>query len=183
MSTSPRLTRRSSLIVIAAAAVTILAAACSSSAASSAPTTAPSAAPPTAAPASNPPASTAPSTAPEASGSAAASVYEVDKASGPVGAYLTGEDGRTLYLFKKDTTGVSNCAGDCATNWPPFVLENGETVKAGTGVSGTLATMTRADGSLQVTYNGLPVYYFAADKAAGDTNGQGVGGVWVVAAP
>ncbi len=132
------------------------------------------------------PASVAPaSVAPSAPASAAAGeAYEVKVATGTVGKYLTGEDGKTLYIFKKDTTaGKSACNGDCATNWPPFLLEAGESTKAGDGVTGTLATITRDDGTIQVTYNGAPVYYFAADKATGDTTGQGVGGIWFVANP
>ncbi len=143
----------------------------------------PTQAPPTAAPPSVAPsvAASAPSaTASEAEGG----VYEVKVATGTVGKYLTGEDGKTLYIFKKDTTpGKSVCNGDCATNWPPFLLEAGETTKADDGVTGKLATITRDDGTIQVTYNGVPVYYFAADKAAGDTTGQGVGGFWFVANP
>jgi len=100
-----------------------------------------------------------------------------------VGSFLTGEDGKTLYVFKKDSPGSSACTGQCSTNWPPFSLDSGETAKAGTGVTGTIATITRSDGSIQVTYNDAPLYYFAADRKAGDVTGQGVGGVWFVATP
>ena len=99
------------------------------------------------------------------------------------GTFLVGEDGKTLYVFTKDSPGTSVCSGDCATSWPPFTLDAGEATKAGTGVSGALATITRADGKAQVTYNGAPLYYFAADKKAGDVTGQGVGGVWFAAKP
>ncbi len=162
------------------AAVAALVAACSSTAASPtpAPTTAPTTAP-----------SAAPSEAPSAASaspaaSSAAETYNVAVATATVGKFLTGEDGKTLYTFKKDTTpGTSACTGDCATNWPPFTVTASDTVKPGDGVTGTLATISRPDGTMQVTYNGAPLYYFAADKAAGDTNGQGVGGFWFVAAP
>jgi len=100
-----------------------------------------------------------------------------------VGAFLTGANGMTLYIFKKDSPGTSVCSGDCATNWPPFTAAAGGSPKAGTGVGGTFATTKRADGGEQVTYNGAPLYYFAADTKAGDVTGQGVGGVWFVAAP
>ncbi len=56
-------------------------------------------------------------------------------------------------------------------------------MKAGDGVTGTFATTKRTDGAMQVTYNGVPLYYYAADKKAGDVMGQGIGGVWFVAAP
>jgi predicted lipoprotein with Yx(FWY)xxD motif len=88
-------------------------------------------------------------------------------------------------VFAKDTTpNKSNCTSDqCVQNWPAFTLDPGETAVAGDGVTGTIATFARADGSMQVSYNGAPPYYFAGDSAAGDTNGDGVGGVWSLAKP
>ncbi len=103
-----------------------------------------------------------------------------DAAAGP---YLTGEKGMTLYIFTKDSPGASVCDGQCAANWPPFTLGTGETVKAGAGVTGTFATISRSDGTAQVTYNDRPLYSYVADTKAGDVVGQGVGGVWYVAAP
>lgn len=110
---------------------------------------------------------------------------KVASGSGSIGSYLTGKDGLTLYIFTKDTkdSGKSVCNGDCAKNWPPLVVGAIDDVKADSGVTGTLALATRDDGTKQVTYNGMPLYYFVTDKAAGDTTGQGVGGVWFVAAP
>jgi predicted lipoprotein with Yx(FWY)xxD motif len=99
-----------------------------------------------------------------------------------LGNYLTGEDGKTLYVKMGDSTSAPNCTGACLTNWPPFTLDTGETVVAGAGVTGTLATFTRPEGT-QVSYNGAPLYYFKNDTAAGDTKGQGAGGVWSVASP
>jgi predicted lipoprotein with Yx(FWY)xxD motif len=99
-----------------------------------------------------------------------------------LGAYLAGEDGRTLYVFLKDTGGTSACTGACATTWPPFTIATDDTLTPGDGVTGKFATIKRDDGSLQVTYEGAPLYYFAKDTKAGDVNGQGVGGVWFVAA-
>jgi predicted lipoprotein with Yx(FWY)xxD motif len=99
-----------------------------------------------------------------------------------LGNYLTGTDGKTLYVKMGDSTSAPNCTGACLTNWPAFTLDTGQTVVAGTGVTGTLATFTRPEGT-QVSYNGAPLYYFSGDTAAGQTNGQGVGGVWTVAAP
>jgi predicted lipoprotein with Yx(FWY)xxD motif len=100
-----------------------------------------------------------------------------------LGPILAGEGGKTLYVLTKDSSGVSTCSGDCATSWPPFTLDAGETAKAGAGATGTVATMTRADGATQVTYNGAPLYYYGGDTAAGTTNGQAVGGVWYTVAP
>jgi predicted lipoprotein with Yx(FWY)xxD motif len=98
-----------------------------------------------------------------------------------LGAFLVDEKGMTLYLFTKDTPGVSNCKDACLTAWPPL-LTSGDP-RADDGVTGKLGTITRDDGSLQVTYNDLPLYYYISDVAPGDTVGQGVGGVWFVVAP
>ena len=114
-----------------------------------------------------------------AGASQAAAAYEVDVAQdAALGEYLTGEDGKSLYMFKPDTTTASSCTGDCAATWPPFTLDAGETVKGGAGVTGTFATITRPDGSMQVTYAGHPLYYYSGDQAAGDTTGQGLYNMW-----
>ena len=148
-------------------AVMVLVAACSSSSGAS---TAPSAV-----------ASTAPSAA--ASTTAGGETYTVATASGTVGVYLTGEDGKTLYTFTPDSAGTSTCTDACAAKWPPFTVAADDTLKAGDGVTGALTTFARADGSMQVAYGGKPLYYYAADSKAGDTTGQGVGGKWFVATP
>jgi predicted lipoprotein with Yx(FWY)xxD motif len=116
---------------------------------------------------------------------ASGAAYQVAIAQDPkLGAYLTGEDGKSLYLLTADAANKTTCTGGCASAWPPFELDPGETVTPGTGVTGTLATMTRADdGKQQVTYNGIPLYYFGKDTKAGDIGGQGVKGVWFLAAP
>jgi predicted lipoprotein with Yx(FWY)xxD motif len=80
----------------------------------------------------------------------------------------------TLYTFDKDVAGSggSNCTGGCLANWPALTIAAGDTPTGGAGVSGTLGTITRADnGARQVTYNGLPLYFFINDKAPGDTLG------------
>ena len=131
-------------------------------------------------------ATTAPSTSTSAAASAAGSAaetYEVKVASGSMGSFLTGEDGRTLYTFAVDKPNTSNCADTCAQNWPPFTIATGDSLKAGDGVTGTLTTFARADGTMQVAYDGAPLYYFKNDTKAGDTNGQGVSGKWFVASP
>ena len=98
----------------------------------------------------------------------------------PLGQILGDRDGRTLYVFDNDKTGpTSTCVDQCAANWPP-VVANGSPIAAGS-IDGTLlSTSPRADGKLQVTYTGLPLYYFKGDTKAGDTLGQGVGGLWHV---
>ena len=88
---------------------------------------------------------------------------------------VAGSNGMTVYTFTSDTagSGKSACSGGCLTKWPALTVAAGATPSAGTGVAGALGTITRADdGSLQVTYNGLPLYFYAGDKAAGDTNGS-----------
>jgi predicted lipoprotein with Yx(FWY)xxD motif len=140
------------------------------------------------APEASAPAPEASAPAPEASAPAASEAageeYEINVATDPtLGDILVGEDGKTLYVFTKDTGGNSACNDDCATTWPPFALEEDEEVVAGDGVTGVLATIARDDGSLQITYAGAPLYYFANDAAAGDVNGQGINDVWFVATP
>jgi len=106
---------------------------------------------------------------------------ELVVAQSDLGEILTDADGRTLYAFTNDVDGQSVCNDDCATNWPPLTIDENEEVSAAAGVSATwIGSITRDDGSAQVTYSGHPLYYFAADAAPGDTAGQGVGGVWFV---
>lgn len=95
--------------------------------------------------------------------------------------YLTDSDGLTLYWFAKDSAGQSVCAGPCITKWPAFYREE---VAASDGLNAAdFGTITRADGSKQTTFRGFPLYYFAGDKAAGDANGDGLGGVWFTVDP
>jgi predicted lipoprotein with Yx(FWY)xxD motif len=100
-----------------------------------------------------------------------------------LGDFLTDPSGLTLYTFKNDTAGVSNCSGDCATAWPPYMVPEGARLAVATGMEGEVATIEREEGKFQVTYNGMPLYYWKDDKAPGDATGQGVGDVWFVAAP
>lgn len=98
------------------------------------------------------------------------------------GDILTDAAGRTLYLFKNDRRLVSNCSGGCLGAWPPLLTEDPPV--AGTGVSaGRLDTITRSDGTLQVTFNGWPLYYWRDDVVQGDTLGQDRGSVWYVVSP
>ena len=113
-----------------------------------------------------------------ASGPAAVDVSQDSK----LGSILVDSKGMTLYMYTKDTANTSSCYSSCATAWPPLLTTGAPT--AGTGVDASLlGTTTRTDGSTQVTYNGLPLYYWIKDKAAGDTTGQGVQNVWYVVDP
>jgi predicted lipoprotein with Yx(FWY)xxD motif len=102
-------------------------------------------------------------------------------ASTTMGAYLTAQNGMTLYVLTTDTPDTSSCSGSCATNWPPLTVAGNTAVTGPTGATGTFGTINRSDGTIQVTYNHMPLYYYAGDSAAGDTNGQGKLGVWFVA--
>ena len=79
-------------------------------------------------------------------------------------------------------SGKSTVSGQTLTVWPVFSIPTGNPVKA-TDLPGDAAVITRDDGAKQVTYKGMPLYYFARDAAPGDTNGQGIGNVWFVAMP
>jgi predicted lipoprotein with Yx(FWY)xxD motif len=96
------------------------------------------------------------------------------------GMILVGNNGMTLYRFTKDTPTSSACSGNCAVTWPPLTVTVGTMPSAAPEVTGTLTVITRDDGSNQVAYNGLPLYFYAKDTKPGDTNGQGVGDVWYV---
>ena len=151
-------------------AVVALIAACSSN---SGATTAPSAAAPTVAPSEAAPSEAAPS---EAAGSATISLSTT-----ALGDIIVEDEGKTVYAFTPDTAGVSTCYDECETNWPPLLAEDGETLTAGEGLDASkLTTVDRTDGTKQVKYGDWPLYYFAGDSAAGDTNGQGVGTKWYV---
>jgi predicted lipoprotein with Yx(FWY)xxD motif len=102
-----------------------------------------------------------------------------------LGTILTDSDGRVLYRFTRDVVNTSSaCYNQCATNWPPLLVAEGDIPLADEGVNGNLlGILTRTDGTRQVMYNGMPLYYFARDGQAGDTNGQRVNNVWFIVHP
>jgi predicted lipoprotein with Yx(FWY)xxD motif len=156
----------------------LLAAGCGSSGKSSSATSA-SAAYPTAGGQSS---STAATTTP-ASGAGA---VVTAKHSSKLGAILAaGPKKLTVYMFAGDKGASSSCSGACASVWPPVTTSGSPTV-SGAASSANLGTITRSDGTTQVTYKGHPLYYFANDKDSGDAYGQGVKGFgadWYVLAP
>jgi predicted lipoprotein with Yx(FWY)xxD motif len=92
-------------------------------------------------------------------------------------AVVTNAKGLTLYWFVPDTTTTSKCTGSCATYWPPLTGP----VSAGVGVTGSLGSIIRSNGAMQATYDGHPLYTYAADSAPGQAKGNGLnasGGVW-----
>jgi predicted lipoprotein with Yx(FWY)xxD motif len=120
-----------------------------------------------------------------AAGAGSSAAATVDVHTGNGGSFLTDSSGRALYLWTPDTKSKSMCSGACASAWPPLTAKGSPT--AGTGAAASdLGTISRSDGTKQVTYAGHPLYYFAGDKAAGQTNGEGSNGFgapWYLVGP
>ncbi len=111
--------------------------------------------------------------------SPAASGLSLTIAQTTAGDALAGADGLTLYTRTDEVDGTIHCGEGCVDSWPPL----SGTVDAGDANADMLGTITRPDGTEQVTYNGYPLYYFTGDAAPGDATGDGLGGIWFVAAP
>ncbi|MDX6256460.1 MAG: hypothetical protein QOJ11_2794 [Frankiales bacterium] len=124
-----------------------------------------------------------PSAPSKAGASPSAATVDVRTSNGK--SFLVGGSGRALYLWIPDTKTKSTCSGACAGAWPPLTVKGAPT--AGTGATASdLGTISRSDGTKQVTYAGHPLYYFSGDKAAGQTNGEGSNGFgapWYLIAP
>ena len=88
---------------------------------------------------------------------------------------LTDANGMTLYIFDKDTVGVTNCYDKCAVNWPPLMAD------AAAAPEGDFTVVDRTDGTKMWAYKAMPLYFWKDDKAPGDITGDGVGGVWHLA--
>ncbi|MFD9704606.1 hypothetical protein [Lentzea sp. NPDC059081] len=100
-----------------------------------------------------------------------------------MGWFVTDGDGLPLYRYDKDVAkpSKSNCEGECAKAWKPVIADK---PAMATGVDPiSMGTVTRADGSKQLTIAGWPQYTYAEDKVAGDMKGQAKGGVWFATAP
>jgi predicted lipoprotein with Yx(FWY)xxD motif len=120
-----------------------------------------------------------------ASSSASAGGTSVATASGADGKYLVGSSGRALYLWVADPSGKSVCAAACAKFWPPLLTKSAPAAAGGV-TAAHLGTITRSNGSQQVTYDGHPLYYFALDKGRGSIKGQGndgFGAKWWLVSP
>ncbi len=153
-----------------------------------APAPQPTPVPPTAAPATVAPTAVPPTAAPAASPTTAAPAGKsatVNVASNTaLGKFITDGDGMTLYMYPPDKRADSVCYDDCAKRWPPFLTETGKVDSKSTDIKASLfGTTKRKEGTTQVTFNGWPLYYFANDKKAGDTLGQGTGDIWWVMTP
>jgi predicted lipoprotein with Yx(FWY)xxD motif len=111
-------------------------------------------------------------------------VLEASNAS--LGTILTDASGMTLYILSSEVGGTIKCSGNCLKVWPPLTVASGATPTGPADLPGKLATVTRPDGTLQVTYQGYPLYHFARDTAPGDTHGHLIDafeGVWLAARP
>ncbi len=104
-----------------------------------------------------------------------AALEKIKTSAGPV---LADAKGFTVYWYAKDTRMSSACTGSCATAWPP--LTGKPTAVMGVRLVGKFGTITRANGVLQATYKGHPLYTYAGDSAPGQAKGNGLGGVWHV---
>jgi predicted lipoprotein with Yx(FWY)xxD motif len=122
-------------------------------------------------------------TSESAASSSSAENAELATADSALGTIVVDSKGMSVYMFDKDTqgSGKSSCTGGCLDAWPPVIAESDS--PAVDGVTGDVATITRDDGTVQVTLDGWPLYYWQGDKAAGDVAGQGVQDVWWVLAP
>jgi predicted lipoprotein with Yx(FWY)xxD motif len=170
-----RMSTRARVIAGAGGAVgaALLVAACSSGGSS------------TGTPASSSPAGGSSSSAAAGAGSASGSGSTViTTATSSGGTFLT-DGGRAVYLWTKDATGMSACSGACAGAWPP-VTATGTVTASGAAKASDLGTITRSDGTKQVTYDGHPLYFFAGDSSAGMASGQGsdsFGAKWWLVSP
>jgi predicted lipoprotein with Yx(FWY)xxD motif len=135
-------------------------------------TTAPTAAP-TAAPATT---AGSPDTTEDAGSEPLIALAETD-----LGEVIVAADGLTLYMFEPDAAGKPTCTGACAGTWPPYYVEDGSELTAGDGLDpGLLGLVAHPEGGDMLKYGDWPLYYYAGDQAPGDTNGQGVNGIWWV---
>jgi predicted lipoprotein with Yx(FWY)xxD motif len=152
-------------------ATALLAAGCGSSKSSSG-TSAASAYPSETEKSTSTAAATTPATTPASGGGVTVTVKHASKL-GPI--LAVGSKKLTVYMFEGDKGSSSSCTGACASVWPP-VTSAGAATAAGAAKSADLGTITRTDGTTQVTYKGHPLYFFAKDKDSGDAYGQGVKG-------
>jgi predicted lipoprotein with Yx(FWY)xxD motif len=162
------------LLALALPAMLVVAA-CSGSGSSAAP----SAAAATVAPSVAAPSEAAEPSAEASEAAGGGAIVLVDSALGKI--IVDGdESGKTVYAFTPDSAGTPTCYDDCAANWPPVTPEDAAPA-VGAGLDASLLTVVdRTDGTKQLKYGDWPLYYFAGDSAAGDTNGQGVGTKWYV---
>ena len=98
------------------------------------------------------------------------------------GAELTDREGMTLYFYKNDTKNVSNCDKACQKNWPPYTVKPNIKLTADAKAQGALGTIVLSDGANQITYGGMPLYYWMGDKKPGDATGNNLNS-FIIATP
>jgi predicted lipoprotein with Yx(FWY)xxD motif len=126
----------------------------------------------------------APATSPASGGSSVpAGAAELKTAPSGAGQIVVDAKGMSVYFYTKDVkdSGTSACTGACIAAWPPVTTASDS--PAVEGITATVGTIPTPEGKKQVTINGMPVYYYVKDKAAGDITGQGVGSVWYLVNP
>ena len=96
-----------------------------------------------------------------------------------LGSVLAVGSGKTLYVHAGDSATASTCLDACAAAWPPLLISAGATIVGPPGASGPFGSITRPDGSVQATYNGMPLYFWTNDVNSGDTTGEGINGFTV----
>ena len=117
-----------------------------------------------------------------ASGGAGTLVVHARSVAG-VGQVLVSTTGLTLYHLPTESASNITCTGQCAANWPPFLLPAGDTAATGgSSVSGSFGTVVRPDGATQITFGGMPLYTYVGDAAPGQATGQNVDAFVVVSA-
>lgn len=164
---------------LAALAALVIVGACAPTPTPIPPAAAPTNAPATAVPATAVPATAAPA-APTTAGAPSGKPVTLQLTKNDtLGSFIADGDGNTLYMYTKDVKGTSNCYDNCAKAWPPLIPDGQPTLKEGLAQT-LIGTTQRKDGSMQLTYNGWPLYYYAKDQKPGDTVGQAVGKVWWV---
>jgi predicted lipoprotein with Yx(FWY)xxD motif len=116
-------------------------------------------------------------------GSAPTAGSDIGTAKSSFGQIVVDGKGMTAYFYDKDvaSSGKSACTGTCTSEWSAVTSSSAKPKVD--GVTGTVATITGTDGGKQITINGRPIYTFADDSSAGDTNGQGDDGEWHVISP
>jgi len=106
----------------------------------------------------------------------------LDSKTTALGEFLVGPTGMTLYVNSQDSAGQSSVTGTELANWPPLTVATNSVMTSGpASATGAFSSLTRSDGTVQITYNGMPLYYFSGDSVSGDTTGQGKLGLWSVA--
>ncbi len=106
-------------------------------------------------------------------------MYDLQTANTSLGEILVDGYGYTLYTFTSDSINASTCSGTCASDWPPLIL-NSDEMSVPKAILHKIGIFAMNSTSVQITYNGMPLYHYAGDASPGDTNGQGISGKWYV---